>query len=170
MPQTYCTRVEIESILSAPGLLALIDDDADGVESPQESAYIGHAIERAAVEINHAADKQYVLTDLAGNAWMKWANATLAVMFLAKRRNNPLPESIAQDVQQIREQLTEIRWGRDGVPDAAPSFDHSAAVSNLTPQLGHGYAPVRVNVQESTGEQPVGDRKRNITQPIYPYV
>lgn len=161
MTTTYCTRLSVESIISAPGLLALIDDDADGVESPAESQYVTDAIERAAARLNAQVGRQYVISELSTNAWMKWANATLAVMFLCKRKGNPLPESVQQDVKEIEDLAIEISWGRRSLPEQAPSFDHSAAVSNFNVEMAHAN-PIRVNSQESTRAQPVPQVRRNI--------
>lgn len=169
MATTYCTRLDVESILSAPAVLALIDDDGDGNESPGESQFVTDAIERAAVKLNGQIGRQYKLEDVTDNDWMKWANAVLAAALLSKRRNNPLPESIHADVQEINELANEIAWGRRSLPEQAPSVEHIPAVTNFRPELGHGYAPVRVSTQESTGASPEGDRKRNISSPIYPY-
>jgi len=163
MTTTYCTRQAIASIISTPALLSLIDDDADGVESAAEQQFVADAITRAAVKLNSNIGRQYVLSELSTNAWMKWANATLAAALLMKRRGNPLPESIAQDVKEIEELANEIGWGRRSLPEQAPSFDHSAAVTNFRPEIGHSYAPIRVDRQESTGADPVGDRKRNLS-------
>lgn len=168
MTTTYCTRIHVESIISAAGLLALIDDDADGVESAAESLHVTNAIERAAVKLNMNVGRQYVLSELSANAWMKWANAILAVQFLCKRRGNPLPESVASDVQEINDLANEVGWGRRSLPEQAPSFDHTATVSNFQPEIGRSYAPIRVDQQESTGQSPVGDRKRNLAGgPLY---
>lgn len=169
MTTTYCTRQDIEAIISAPGLLACIDDDESRDESATESTYVTKAIERAAVRLNSQVSRQYQLSDVTANGWMKWANAVMAAAILKRRRDNPLSESLAADVREVEEMANEIAWGRRSLPEQTPSFDHSATVSNFQPRLGVPYAPIRVDQNESTGPSPVGDRKRNLSSPKYPY-
>lgn len=160
MATTYCTRLNIVSIIGAPALLACIDDNQDGVESPSESQHIADAITRAAVEMNESLRCQYVLTDLNNNDWCRWCNAHLAAMFLFSRRGNPAPAQVLEQVNTYRERLAEIRWGRFQVPEVNPSADHTPTVSNFQTELGKIDMPVRVDTAESTGLAPEGNRKR----------
>lgn len=169
MTTIYCNRAAVESVIGAPGLLAFIDDDGDGVESPTESAYVSDAIERAAVRLNSQVGRQYKLEDVTANAWMEWANATLAAALLTKRRNNPVPESLSQDVQEITELANEIAWGRRSLPEQRPSAEHSPTVSNFRPELRKFYGPVRVVAEESTGAAPESGVKRETAGNPGPY-
>lgn len=169
MATTYCTRTDVEAIISTAGLLACIDDNENGQEDGSEGTYITKAIERAAVNINLKVGRQYKLSDVTANAWLKWANAVIALSYLSKRRNNPLPESLGQDVKETEDLLNEIGWGRASLPEQVPSFDHSAAVSNFRVEMGHSTNPVRVNVNESTGNAPVDGITRNTTSTISVY-
>lgn len=169
MATTYCERSDIETILSVAGLLACIDDDESGDESPEESQHVVNAIERSAVKLNAQVGRQYILADVANNAWMKWANAVLASAMLKRRRDNPLSETLAADVKEVEELANEIAWGRRSLPEQVPSFDHSASLTNFKVEMGHQSSPVRVSVSESTGNAPEPGVKRNISSPIYPY-
>lgn len=168
MATTYCTRADIDTLLSPAGVLACIDDDESGDESPIESLHVTKCIERAATKLNSLISRQYVLSEVTANAWMKWANAVLASMYLMKRRSNPLPQALADDVKEIEDLANEIAWGRGKLPEQAPSFDHSAATSSFNPQPGR-YHPIGVEIQGSTGLSPVGNRKRHISSQFYPY-
>lgn len=165
MAQTYCEREDIESILSEAGVLAPIDDDQDGIESDSDAAHITSMIERAAVEMNAAMRHQYhPLSDLASNEWCKWANATLAAYFIRSRKGNPAEQSLVDQVIEIRRMLIEIRWGRDQIPDQSPTHGHTPTVSNFQPELIKTFAPIRVDVEESTGETPHSSLKRNVAK------
>lgn len=167
MATTYCVRADIESILSTVGLVSAVDDDESGGPgiSVAEEAHVTNAIERAAVEMNHSLDRQYVLSDLSGNDWCKWCNASLAALAMATRRGQPAPASLVEEVSQYRKQLEEIRWGRDSVPEANPSYNHLPTVTNFKVQPGKYVAPIRVDTNESTGPAPEGERKRQIAGP-----
>lgn len=161
MATTYCDRDDIESIVGPAFVVACCDDNEDGALSATETLRITEAIERAAVHMNHALDKQYVLSQLTSNDWCKWCNAYLAVMQLAQRKGNPPQPSVIDAVQDFNRQLEDIRWGKDEVPEQAPSFEHIPTVSNFNPELFKSYNPIRVVTEESTGASPVGNRKRN---------
>lgn len=158
MSQTYCVQADIESILSASGALACVDDAEVGSGG---TGHITNAIERAAVKMNAAIGRQYTpLSDLASNDWCKWANATLAAFYLSTRRNNPAPATLADQVKEIEELLDEIAWGKRTIPDAVPSFNQLPSVTNFTVEPGRIVAPVRVNRDESTGSDPPSDGQR----------
>lgn len=154
MATTYCNRLNIQSLIGQSALLACIDDNVDGVENPEETQYITDCITRAAVEMNEALCKQYVLSDLNNNDWCRWCNAYIAAWFLFERRGNPVPPGIIDAVQTYKDKLAEIRWGRYQVPQANPSFDYRPAVSNFVPELGKYSNPIRVFQDESTGGEP----------------
>lgn len=161
MTTTYCTRLDIVSIIGEPFLLACIDDERNGVETPENAVYITGAIERAATEMNQSIFKQYILSELSGNAWCKWCNAYLACWYLIARRGNPPPAAIIDQVQTYRQQLAELKFGRFEIPEQNPSFDHLPSVSNFKPELGKVDSPIRVDLEESTRATPAGGVKRN---------
>lgn len=154
MATTYCTRLNVQSLIGEAALLAVIDDNQDGVENPEESEYITHAIERGAVEMNEAISKQYILSALTSNDWCKWCNAYLAAYFLFERRGNPVPTGVLDAVQTYKDKLSEIRWGRYQIPEALPSHNYRPAVSNYTVELGKYANPIRVYTDESIGSDP----------------
>jgi hypothetical protein len=160
MTQTYCSRADIVSLMGEAALLASIDDNMDGVISAEEEAIVTSLIEMTASEINRQVRHQYVLTEVASNVWLKWAQATMCVYRLRKRRNNPAEGSVEDDYQEINRLLNEVRWGREQLPEQLPSFDHLPSVSNFVPQIGRGTAPIRVIEEESTTTRPTSSRKR----------
>lgn len=162
MVTTYCDRDDIIDIAGEASILAAIDDGHDGVESAAETLYVTKAINRAAAEMNVALECQYILSELSGNEWCKWANASLALYFLRTRRNNPAEASVIEAVNSIRTMLEEIRWGRASLPEQSPSFDFTPAVSNMRPELFKVDNPIRVVREESTGGDPDPGIKRNL--------
>lgn len=160
MATTYCDSDDIVAIIGEAAVLACIDDDNDGLESATETLHVTNAIERAAVEMNQSLRHQYVLSELTSNDWCKWCNAYLASWFLYARRTNPCPNSLQEAVQKYRDELLEMRWGRQQLPEQAPSFEHHPTVTNFRPELGKREMPIRVNTTESTGASPEGNRKR----------
>ncbi len=162
MTTTYCNRSNIEAIIGVAGVIASCDDDESGDLSIEEEAYITAAIENAAVEINTAVCRQYKLTDVTTNTWLKRANAYMAASLLFQRRGNPGPEHIMQECQRIRDYLALVGDGRRQLPEQNPSFDHLPTVSTFRPEMSKVNSPIRVVVSESTGPAPEGDRKRPI--------
>lgn len=159
---TYCTRNDIASIIGEPAILACIDDNQNGSEDGEEAGYVTAAIERAATEINEKVRYQYGdLTALAGNAWLKWANAYIAAWHLFARRANAPPGSVEEYVLSIRDQLTEIRWGRSQIPEQAPQYNFAPSVSNFRPEFTNPQGPIAVDLDLSTGASPVDGIKRN---------
>jgi hypothetical protein len=106
MTTTYCTRTDLEAIISPAGLLACIDDDENGGTSPTADGYVTSAIENAASKINQKlATSKYKPASIGSNAWVKWTNAYLAIDILSRRRNNPAVESITSEIKERLELL-----------------------------------------------------------------
>lgn len=163
MTQTYCTVEHLRFVLSDTGLTALLDDDESGVASVAEEVAITTAINWAAADINAAVGQQYKLADVVNNTWLQKANAFLAVDLLSRRRRNPTEETgaIGSEVKRIREWLLGIQYGRNRLPEQNDSFDYRPAVSNFVPVLGARNGPILVDVQASTGSDPVDGVTRN---------
>lgn len=162
MTTTWCAITDVQAILSTAGATAALDDDETGSLSAGEIVYGTNMIELAAVEMNASLERQYKLADLASNGWCKWANAVLAAMFICGRRTNPVPQTLADWSQVVRDALAQIMYGRMPVPEANPSFEDLPTVSVMTPVLGANGNPMRVDTVLSTGTAPVASRKRNV--------
>lgn len=170
MASTYCTTDDVEFVISVAGVTACLDDDETGRRSAKASTWLATAIAWSASEINEFAQHQYRTSELlASNAWLSRANAYMAVEILCKRRSNPVPESIAEEVQKIREKLVSVRWGRTRIPDQLPSADHTPAVSNFRVEPRKYTNPVRVVEAESTGDAPPSRITRHTSGNYSPY-
>lgn len=162
MTTTYCTRLNIASLIGEPAVLACIDDDQNGTEDGTESGYVDGAIERAAVYMNEKMTHQYDLANLTTNAWCKWCNAALAAYELFARRGNSPPGSVMESVINYKELLEQIRWGRGTIPEKHPDYDFTPAVSNPIVEMKNKEGPVAIDVEQSVGSTPASGRKRNV--------
>lgn len=169
MAQIYCTEDDIISIIGEAAVVACIDDDQDGTRSVDDDAKVDACIERAAVEMNQCIASQYKLSDVAANDWCKWCNAYLACYYLYKRRANPGPISIGEDIAYYRQLLGEIRYGRQQIPEQNPSHEHTPTVSNFNPELRKTFNKIRVVPEESTGSAPVDGIQRHTSDIPGPY-
>lgn len=151
MPQTYCTKTDIEAIWTAAAVLASVDDDGSGTLSATEEGYITRAIERAAGRMNAYLEERYVLANLATNAWCRDANAVLAAYLLSIRRGSAAPAPFQSQYDDLMSDLTEIVKGRLKVPQAKESLETIPTVSNFAVDLSQEYAKVHRNDETSTG-------------------
>jgi phage gp36-like protein len=133
--QIYCVKADIEAIWPPADLLASVDDDTSGTLSATEEAYITQAIERAAGLINARLETRYRLSDLAGNAWCRDANAAIAAYLLATRRGDPAPAHLQQQYDAYIAAVGAIAAGWLKVPQQPESFDHAPGVTNFAVHL-----------------------------------
>jgi hypothetical protein len=135
MPQTYCTKSDIEALWPPADLLASVDDDTSGTLSATEEGYITRAIERAAGLMNARLETRYVLAELAASAWCRDANAAIAAHLLATRRGDPAPAQLAAQYATYLTDLALIAAGQLKVPEAPDSHDSGPSVSNFRVRL-----------------------------------
>lgn len=158
--QTYCAIADVESVLSAEGVTAFVDDDETGSRSTAEVAFVTTMIEFAAERINFRINMVYDLADVVGNGWLKYANSYMAAANLIQRRNLPLTPSLSNQVDQIIESLDRIEQGQARLPQQSPSFDTLPTITNFAIELNNPNTATPVRVDASTGPAPVGNRKR----------
>lgn len=163
MATTYCVRADVEFVLSGHGLIAALDDNKDGAESPTtETPFVADAIEIAADDMNAMIEQRYKLTDLSSNTWCKWANARLAAAALMTRRGNPLPPSLADQVQLTEDTLAGVLSGNQKIPGVSDSFDHLPTISNYNVKRAAVHdSPCQVDTDTSTRTAPVNPIKRD---------
>ncbi len=158
--QTYCVQADIENITSVAGLLSRADDDEGGELGTAELVRITQAIEWGAVEINIRLTNRYALADLANNTTLKHYNAKLAVCWTFKRSGNLAPDQLENECDDLLKRLDAIGEGKGRLPEVTESYDFRPSVSNLQVQRTETQ-PVRVVTQNSTGDAPVDQVKRN---------
>lgn len=136
MTTTYCVKSDIEAIWPPASLLASVDDDATGTLSATEDGYITRAIERGANFLNARLELRYRLSDLAGNAWCRDANAALAAYWLSTRKGSAAPAQLQQQYDAYVAALVDIALGKAKVPEVRESFDTGPGVTNFAARLG----------------------------------
>jgi len=150
---TYCTRTDIDAILSIHAVDRMIDDDGDGAIEAGESALVTTMIERAAGRINSRVEMRYTLSDLSSNDWIKFVNASIAAQMIARRRGNGVPPSLQEEVDEFLGDLDEILAGRMKIPEQNESLDYLPSVSVY--DVRRGCQPsIRVDTRLSTGTDP----------------
>ena len=165
MTQTYCEIADVEDILSEAGVTAFVDDPEDGTRDVADTLHITNAIERSAGKMNTVLGMVYALPDLAGSNWCKWTNATWAAFEVVCRRNEPAPAHLQQAVNELKEDLKQIKAGNLRVPDITKaSFDHLPSITNYDPERWHRSAPIRVDREESTRGAPDSSIKRRLAR------
>jgi phage gp36-like protein len=137
--QTYCVQADIEAVWPPADLLASVDDDASGTLSATETGYIDRAIERGANFINARLETRYRLSDLAGNAWCRDANAAIAAYWLATRLSAAAPAQLQQQYDAYLAALSDIAAGRLKLPQQVESFDVTPGVTNFEIRLDQPY-------------------------------
>ncbi len=158
---TYCNEANLDSILSAFGVVVRANDDLDGSNSAgadftaQESA-IADCITQATVKINHKLIQRYGVQTLVGSSWVKWACAYLAARALCIRRNNPPPDSVVTECDEIERELAGIYRNEahlitdSGLP-ATPRIAGRMTVTNYTVDSRYARGKVRRVPTTSTG-------------------
>ena len=137
--QIYCVRGDIEAIWPAASVLASVDDDANGTLSATEEGYVTRAIERGANIINARLEVRYRLSDLAGNAWCRDANAAIAAYLLSTRRGAAAPAHLQQQYDAYVEALAQIAVGKQKAPQQGESFSALPGVVNFAIRLDEPY-------------------------------
>lgn len=156
----YCTRSDVESVLSVAGVALRLDDDQNATESATETAYLTtQGLNWATSKVNDYCEGRYDIADLAAN-WTvnEWASI-LAARWLCLRRCNPIPESVQALYEEAVEQLQQVKAGQYDLGDAAERTTKGPAWSNLRLSL-HRVRKLRVErpISEKTPPKPAGNR------------
>lgn len=170
----YCSNTEVAQIWSQYGVDARIDDndDDDVLDAPEVGT--GDAmIERATVDINIYLLQRYSVAVCAASSWVKWVAALFACVYLAERRGNSVPKAMQTDYERYLEMLKAIAAGEmaliaDDGP-AAPAFDSTPIVSNLTIDRRMHRSKIRRTDDNSTQATPSSPRKQKRAFGHYPY-
>lgn len=121
----YCTKADIESVLSVLGLILTLDDDRSGtIAATPESTYLADCIEWATAECNSYLAQRYDPLYLAQSAAVREATAVRAALRTRRHRTNPVPESLqewADEVLEWYEKVREMKADIALVPERSPS-------------------------------------------------
>lgn len=144
----YCTRSDVEDLLSAGTVRSLLDDDDDGVAEVS----ISRTLDRAALKINQYCQRHYTVAELAANDWVKHAAAVIAANFLFQRRANSPPGELEEEHEEILEFLREVYTGSCDLPGATPRGWDAPSMANLTIDGRYGQGKIRVQDRISLGD------------------
>lgn len=121
----YCTQGDIEFVLSVVGLRLTLDDDRSGsISSTPESTYLSQCIEFATAEVNSYIFRRYDPNQLVNSSRIKEVAAVIAAAKARRHRTDPLPEGLAEWLDEVMEWLKEVRDMKAdvaGVPERCPS-------------------------------------------------
>jgi hypothetical protein len=137
----YCTRADVESIASIEGLALRLDDDQSGTESGTEAANLtSYGIGWAAAQVNFYLLATYAADQLALSPMVNYWASCLATLFIAKRRFNPVPKSLAEEVGKptpvgletgIFGLMAAVKRGEDSLADIYARVSQAPALSNV---------------------------------------
>lgn len=165
---TYCSTTDIDTILSSFGSLVRCDDNQDGTA---DSGMASACIERGAVLVNQYTLVRYTVSEVSASSWAKWTNAVFAAYEICVRRNNPPPQSLADERDRLLEELRRIREGiiplMGDTGPATPRHSDGPAVSNMVVDGRYSTQKVRRKRTTSTGAPPEGSVRVNNTPDYY---
>lgn len=157
----YCEVGHINHILSEQGVDLSVDDNRSGLADIGEQEYVANAIQRAEAHINQFLARFYNLTSLSGNIWIRWACATVAAVYLMRRRGASEPSGLTALYEEVDSFLALVAQNLAIIPvtdaDAgtATLLTQNAGItmSNLTVDQRYRYNKMRVTPANSTGPQ-----------------
>lgn len=154
----YCTRADVEAILSQEGVELRLDDDGSGqVASTELARLTTQGINYASSRVNFYCLAKYEASELA-KSWLvnEWATI-IAARWLCSRRGNSPPESLENLYEQVLEDLKGIRSDEAQIPDIGPRDAAWPAWSNISFDTRYQLRRLRV-------ERPISEQ----TTPNYP--
>lgn len=142
----FCSATDLDTYLSATGVLSRADDNKDGTSEPLA---IAMAINVGTLEVAKYIQRRYLATQLANSMLVNYFATVFACAFLCRRRGNPLPESLAEELDVIIGQLEDIRDGRLDIPDVMERTARSPVVVNQRADARFS-RPLRRQLNQST--------------------
>lgn len=160
----YCSLDDMQSLFSSAGVTAFADHDGDGQD---DDGVTDHCINRATAEINQYLSRWHSATVLAASVLVnEWATV-LAVVYLCRRRGNPVPESLQEDYAEIIATLKEAAAG-SGLQGLAMRSDLRPTMSNLQVDRRYPHSTIRVTRENST-DAPTVLSQDQVVSPVIPY-
>ena len=143
----YCSRTDIDEILSTFGTdSAATDDDAQS-----SLDHINSCIARASQRLDFKLNNRYDQGQLFGHRWVTQATAVLASVYLMRRRGNPPPESLLEMQQEVNDDIEEINSYKKSLNGLAERYLRQPTMSNISIDRRYFSTKVRADVQLSTG-------------------
>jgi phage gp36-like protein len=143
-PYTFCDRGDLERRLSAEGVLAALDHDADGALSDAELLGLDDAISDASETVLYYLFAKYDPTVLQQSPWVNRRCVDFAAYVLAGSRCNPVPDSVFQRAERAEALFKEVRDGAGLVPNCPLRRRLAPVWSNTRVDIGYQFKCVRV--------------------------
>ena len=124
----YCNLTDLTRRLAAEHVVALADDDGDGVA---DAGPIEAAIADADAEIDARLAPRYRTPFDPAPAVVRSLSATLAIARLYARRREALPEDFRETLAAARRLLDDLAAGRAEIREAGRSFGRAVSDSTV---------------------------------------
>ena len=148
-PYFYCTQQDMENILSAVGLLTVIDDLRNGALTADEQQMVTDAMTDATCTIDYYVGMKYAPAMLATSPFVDRCAAVMACYALRKHGGQPVPESLQEWALECEEKLKAVDQGKvlPGVPlrrVLAPAWSFTRL------DMRNQFRVIRVEIQNSS--------------------
>lgn len=166
--RAYCTKEDVDDILSEDGTEARYDDDHDAELSADELARIDRVIIRASVMVGSKLKRRFkTMAGFEGGnppastpESVRYMTAVIAAYYTSMRRGNPVSEEIRSLYREALEWLDKIARGDELPIDLHEQMDNTSFVSNFNVDGSYRTSKVRVTRPNSTrAEPPAGIRR-----------
>ena len=150
MPAAWCTKSDIEDILSEQGVTWASDDNRDGLGNDTN---VTNAIERARLWFMERLARFYASDTLAASSWGKWACARRAAIELLRRRGESPPGGLLEWLAETERYLALVMSGSAVIPEVEKLNEYgSVAWNNVT----HDQRPQRKQIRrvDDTSSEP----------------
>lgn len=153
MPPTpdylYCTREDIDDIMSVEAVDLHLDDNQDGTVSdpptdPDESARATRACQYATARIDLYCRTHYEPECLAESYIVREWAAILAAAWIAVRRGNPGAESLMKLRKEVLDELKLVQAGTLQIGDIGASQSGLPFYDNVTKRESYRVRKLRV--------------------------
>jgi hypothetical protein len=153
----YCTKTDMDLLLSREGIDLRKDDDEDAFDNSLEADIVPRAINYATSRVNLYCLGFYDAIQLE-TSWLvnEWTTI-VAVRWMCGRRGNPVPTSLAEMFKEALADLELVRSGVFQIPDIGKRFPDSPAWANVTFDGRYRYARTRIEQsisENSPSQQP----------------
>jgi hypothetical protein len=149
---TYCTRTQVERLLSTLGVAERLDHNADGVVEASEALLMDDAIAMATETCNFYLYGKYAPARLSqSNLVNRWATA-FAALELCLTRGGVVPEALQERVEKYQEWLELVAEGKRFLPNVPLRRNQAPIYDNIRCDPRYQWRVIRVEKRTSSQE------------------
>jgi len=151
----YCTKDDVEALLSAIGVDQALDDNNRGTLAGEWEEFMNKGLQWSSARVDFYLNGQYQRRYLA-DSWLvnDWAT-TLCACWLRARRGNPVPGSLLDMCKGVIEDLKLVQSGQVVLSDVPLRAAAWPAWSNV--RVDHTYELRKVRVERWISERVSGE-------------